>query len=268
MSVEHSSLVWKLSERLKLHSSTVLVLLALADRANPDTGECWPGKRDIARRCGLTVKTVYRQLKILEKQGLVKIKQRLRPNKSKTTNMYTLTLGTAPPTGHPCPVPTGHPCPPPKHHVEPSCQNPNPPPPKIDTTKRNKQATANAAALCVFDYHVNILGSALGREAMWRATIGLLAKIKARLKTFSIDECTLAIDNLACSPYNLGENDGGREYCSPTFLFRSDEQVSDWMAKERHAADGNVEKACKRCGKNFDGPRDMTVCYVCKSIPG
>lgn len=48
-----------------------LVALALADRVNGDTGECWPSISDIAHRSGLKERQVQAHLRTLEREGVI-----------------------------------------------------------------------------------------------------------------------------------------------------------------------------------------------------
>lgn len=54
-----------------LSSSTKLVLVALADRANEDTGECWPGLESVAKRACMSTRQVSRHLTKLTEAGLI-----------------------------------------------------------------------------------------------------------------------------------------------------------------------------------------------------
>lgn len=48
-----------------------IVAVALADRVNPDTLECYPSIADVSRRTGLSPRQVQRILRQLEKEGVV-----------------------------------------------------------------------------------------------------------------------------------------------------------------------------------------------------
>lgn len=71
MSVQLMDLVWK----TKLSPGPKLVALALADHAD-EQGSCWPSIARIAARSGLNERTVFRHLRLLEKNGLVKKEHR------------------------------------------------------------------------------------------------------------------------------------------------------------------------------------------------
>lgn len=53
--------------------------------------------------------------------------------------------------------------------------------------------------------------------------------IRARLKNFSVDDLKKAIVNLRASPFHCGENDKGKVYATPEFLFKNDSQVDKWL---------------------------------------
>ena len=48
-----------------------LVLIALADRYNDDTGVCWPSIKTISEEIGVSVPTVHKAIRSLEKAGLI-----------------------------------------------------------------------------------------------------------------------------------------------------------------------------------------------------
>jgi len=55
------------------------------------------------------------------------------------------------------------------------------------------------------------------------------AKIKARLKSYSVEEICQAIRNIRASPYHCGENEGGKVYATPEFICRNDSTVDKWL---------------------------------------
>lgn len=86
----------------------IAVYNALAYRANNSTQQCWPGKADIERLTGVSVKQVSRELRNLERLGLIEIERRPRKGGRWDTNLYTLlsaggrdcqTVGSAGPQG-------------------------------------------------------------------------------------------------------------------------------------------------------------------------
>ncbi len=72
---------------LKLPSTTKLVLLALAQRANNDDDTCFPGLEHLREKTGFSEKTIIRSIRLLNGLGLVDTEKRMG-----TSNMYTLYL--------------------------------------------------------------------------------------------------------------------------------------------------------------------------------
>jgi hypothetical protein len=86
MSNRFITAVWNASPEIR--GGDLLVLLALADRAD-DRGVCWPGKKDIARRCRVLPRAVQRSLRKLESAGVIKT---LHQAGDHSTNKYQLTI--------------------------------------------------------------------------------------------------------------------------------------------------------------------------------
>ena len=57
-------------------------------------------------------------------------------------------------------------------------------------------------------------------------------KISARLKNFTPEELKTVIRNIRASPFHCGDNDKGRIYATPEFIFRNDEIVDKWLKEE------------------------------------
>ena len=74
------------------------VLVALADHAD-DEGICWPGIRGLARKCGVTDRTIQNSIKTFIAQGLVTVEKRERPDHSRTSNIYHLEMELGSPYG-------------------------------------------------------------------------------------------------------------------------------------------------------------------------
>ena len=74
-----------------LNPNAKLVLLALANRANHETGVCHPGQDLIGRECSMSPRTVRRHLKALEDAGLVERRARMLPEgRGRTSDEYRL----------------------------------------------------------------------------------------------------------------------------------------------------------------------------------
>ena len=90
-----------------LPTTQKIVLIALADYANDETGECWPAQETIAGLCGMSRKTVNQSVKALTDKGLVKqhgwhgktpnYRLNLLPTVTPVTESYTNLLPTVTP---------------------------------------------------------------------------------------------------------------------------------------------------------------------------
>lgn len=88
MSIKALNWAWEQN----LAPTTKLILLAFADHAD-DSGVCWPGRKGVAAKCGVSTRTVERQVKTLEQHGLIWREPRFRSDGSQRTSLYHLTLG-------------------------------------------------------------------------------------------------------------------------------------------------------------------------------
>ena len=82
-------MTWAFEQDIEPHAK--LVLLALANRANHETGVCHPGQQLIGRECSMSDRTVRRHLKRLEDAGLVTRRARMLPEgRGRTSDEYRL----------------------------------------------------------------------------------------------------------------------------------------------------------------------------------
>ncbi|MBW7573146.1 helix-turn-helix domain-containing protein [Caproiciproducens faecalis] len=81
--------VTKIVRKLELTAKAVHVYFYLAECSNIN-GECWPSKKTIAEACKISVATVTRALRELEKAGMVISEPRRRLNNGQTSNRYTV----------------------------------------------------------------------------------------------------------------------------------------------------------------------------------
>lgn len=79
----------KIVRKLELTAKAMNVYSYLAECSNIN-GECWPSKRTIAQACRVSVATVTRALRELEKAGMVISEPRHRLNNGQTSNRYTV----------------------------------------------------------------------------------------------------------------------------------------------------------------------------------
>jgi hypothetical protein len=68
-------------------STVKFVLVALADYAD-DSGFCFPSHRHLAKKCGITERTVRRSLAWLEAHQYISIQPRYRQNRTRSSNRY------------------------------------------------------------------------------------------------------------------------------------------------------------------------------------
>lgn len=117
-------------------AATKLALMALADNAD-DGGVCWPGKKYVANKTGLSDSTIQRAFRDLQTAALLEVAPQFREDGGQTSNLYRLLLDTPPPSHHDAPpshrdpegAPPATPQEPPTNHqgtilVSPSPQEP------------------------------------------------------------------------------------------------------------------------------------------------
>lgn len=89
MSVQ--AMTWAFAQDVEPHAK--LVLIALANRTNHETGTCYPGQDLIASECSMSSRTVRRHLRTLEERGLISRRARMLPEgRGRTSDEYRLTL--------------------------------------------------------------------------------------------------------------------------------------------------------------------------------
>lgn len=86
MSYKALNWAWELEE---LRSSQKFVLIALADMAD-DKHSCFPGQDRLAAMTGMSVDTVSRAVRALERRGLLRRVARRRANGYRTSDRYFL----------------------------------------------------------------------------------------------------------------------------------------------------------------------------------
>ena len=87
--MSYAALEWAFRQDLETISKFVLVVLA--DAANRE-GVCWPRIATIARKTGVSTRTVQRALRLKARRGLISIEERYRPDGSRSSNRYRLHL--------------------------------------------------------------------------------------------------------------------------------------------------------------------------------
>lgn len=90
MGFDTLSWAWKQKTKAKL------VLIALAESANDETGECWPGLKLISIRCDMSIRAVQRGIHQLTQDRLIQVTPHYRSDGTQTSNTYQLCHGTPP----------------------------------------------------------------------------------------------------------------------------------------------------------------------------
>ncbi|MDP2953715.1 MAG: helix-turn-helix domain-containing protein [Chloroflexota bacterium] len=72
-------------------TATKIILMALADHADDD-GVCWPGMKGVAAKCGIHHRNAQRHVSKLISLGLIQSIPRHRPDRSRTSNFFILSM--------------------------------------------------------------------------------------------------------------------------------------------------------------------------------
>ncbi len=73
-----------------LPAGAKFVLVALANRANKKTGECWPSQKDISKDTGQSERTVVRNIQVLVNMKIIEVFERRNNAGFKSSNLYVL----------------------------------------------------------------------------------------------------------------------------------------------------------------------------------
>ena len=103
-------MTWAFAQDVEPHAK--LVLLALANRANHETGVCYPGQDLLAVECSMSSRSVRRHLRTLEDRGLLERRPRMLPEgRGRSSDEYRLAVyqpaklsGRSGPTGQNVPT--------------------------------------------------------------------------------------------------------------------------------------------------------------------
>ena len=85
MSIKAMNWAWE----QKLPPSSKLILMAIADAADED-GDCWPKVKTIAKKCGVSDRTVQRVLKEFISDNLISVTPRFSQDRRQVSNNYRL----------------------------------------------------------------------------------------------------------------------------------------------------------------------------------
>lgn len=85
MSIKAMNWAWE----QKLPPSSKLILMAIADAADEE-GDCWPKVKTIAKKCGVSDRTVQRVFKEFIANGLISVTPRFSQDRRQVSNNYRL----------------------------------------------------------------------------------------------------------------------------------------------------------------------------------
>jgi DNA-binding transcriptional MocR family regulator len=88
-----NAMSWAAGLKLKWHEK--LVLLMLANRANPEDNSCFPSMSKLSQDCGMSAVHTRRAVASLEKKGLLKRVPQVR-SYGQTANIFVLEVGMTP----------------------------------------------------------------------------------------------------------------------------------------------------------------------------
>ncbi len=82
------AMTWAVKQELPAMQK--IVLLMMANRANPETGACFPSLQTLAKECGMSIRSVVNQIALLKAANLVEVESQFRKDKGQTSNSYLL----------------------------------------------------------------------------------------------------------------------------------------------------------------------------------
>lgn len=238
------AMTWAVDQELPTNEKMVLIMLA--NRTNHDTGRCDPSHKRLATDCGMSISTLKRCLKSLEKTGLLEVITR-KAGEVNLPNQYLLKLNGV---GSHRTDPSSHRTEGGSHRTDPSShrtegvgshwptkqedlnQEINQEYKQEVKQKEKAQAPAcidagiNSVCKAVFSHWQNVHGKAKAKMTTQR-----LQKIKARLNEgYKIDQLFRAIEGVKLSPYHMGKNDSCTVYDDLTTILRDGSQVEKFSA--------------------------------------
>lgn len=152
---------------IALPHTSKIVLVCLADHLNEETGRCDPSVSTLAKRCGLTERSVQTQLQKLELVGLVHREERRGTSYKFTLNLrtsFTPEQGSPPKDVHPT-LEADSPQPPKDVHLTPERCSPKPEVTRKRTGKKPKQRTCGLTIQEWFDHLENVREPAIPETA-------------------------------------------------------------------------------------------------------
>lgn len=82
------AMTWAVKQELPAMQK--IVLLMMSNRANPETGACFPSLQTLAKECGMSIRSVVNQIALLKAANLIEVENNFRKDKGQTSNSYLL----------------------------------------------------------------------------------------------------------------------------------------------------------------------------------
>jgi hypothetical protein len=82
------AMTWAVKQELPAMQK--IVLLMMANRANPETGACFPSVKTLSKECGMAIRSITNQIMILKDTGLISVVNQFERDGRQTSNSYVL----------------------------------------------------------------------------------------------------------------------------------------------------------------------------------
>lgn len=245
MSVEATAAVWAMRN---LKGAQKLVLVRIADHADPNGKNAWPSTARLSADCGLSERTVQTAVKQLIAKGVLSCE----PQKGKHgTNLYTVHVKAKPPAES-APPQNLHPAdsdvrPPQKTTPTPAASAPEPSITVSRTVQVPPQPPRSVALVPV----ANGVAKASPIEQVFEAWQEAAGKRKAvldpkrraliakALKAYSVDDLIDAVRGWQHSPHHRGENPSATVYNDLGLLLRDAEHIERFRDLEQQGPAAN-----------------------------
>lgn len=234
------------SHQHNLHAHEKLILFFLASYMGKKT-MCYPSHQSLASDCTLSIDSVKRGLKRLEKKGLISISRKLGLNNQYTFNLKIISEPSADSTQCSQHLEADSPT----HPVH-TAPTPNAHSPPNNISNNIKECTSNiceveTSPVCVSDAP----STSASTQELFKYWQEVMNHPKAKLDKnrkgaiqkalklgFSIDELKQAISGCSKTPYNMGQNDSGQVHDYMSLILRDAEHIERFMNNANSTQDG------------------------------
>jgi DNA-binding MarR family transcriptional regulator len=236
------AMVWAWQSPVK--GNTKLTLLALADHSDDD-GNCWPGLKGLAEKCGISRASVIEHINRLEKLGLIAKQKRHDENGYRRSNIYVLNINQSPeiqrrenlrrnfaslspdlPLSKVKNLDGNIIEPVIESTIEPSnirevCKTS---PSSVSKPKPSKEQKLPAEALEIFQYWKKVMDHPRAKLDDKRKR-----RIMQALKSYSAEDLKEAINGCAKTPFNMGQNDSNQKYNDLELILRDAKRIEQFI---------------------------------------